>query len=100
MKRVLTPSLFISYPRTQNISKVFPLLFTFPKYWIKEKLVATLANQNICDKTLNKSVLSLYYRTGNSTGELLKKRGYLMVRSLYPLSLFALNLRVAWVYIL
>ena len=39
------------------ISKVFPVLFTFP-YWIKEKSVATLAIHNICDKMQNKQVSS------------------------------------------
>ena len=34
------------------ISKVFPVLFSL-SFWIKEKLVATLANHNICNKMQN-----------------------------------------------
>ena len=39
--------------------KVIPVLFSL-SFWIKEKSMATLANHNICDKKLNKSVLSPY----------------------------------------
>ena len=42
----------------KNSQKVFPVIFNFPKYWIKEKSVATLANSNICDQTQNPQVSS------------------------------------------
>ena len=51
MERVITPSLFIIYPQTQEtISKVFMFLFSL-SFWIKEKSMTTLANRKNWNQT-------------------------------------------------
>ena len=60
MKRVITPSLFVTHPRTQNLSRSFLFFSPFP-YWIKEKSVVTLDIRNICNRMKNNPVLPLYY---------------------------------------
>ena len=100
MKRVLTPSLFITYPPNSKSIKGIFYSFHLSLILDKRKINGDSSYPHILDKT-KKSVLPPYYKTGDSVREYLKKRGYLRVISLYMFSLFALfalNLRVAWIY--
>ena len=50
--------------------------------------MVTLANPNICDKMLKKSILPPYYRTGDSAGDKIKsgvKEIYILAIPIYKL---------------
>ena len=53
-------------PLLKNSQRSFLFFSPFP-YWIKGKSVGTVANPNICDKMLKKSILPPYYNLNNQT---------------------------------